>query len=573
MSLTQQAGSTRPSPASAVALGHGDLGQPWWTRSLVAAALLIVVYAGIVALADPRGTLGTDTGGKLATLAEMSAHDTWDPDIGYWAAPADPDTLAHPLYYTVRFEDRYVNVTTLPMLFAAKPLSDLGGVRLALALPMLGAIGAAFAARGLAARFGARFPDRAFWYVGLLSPIAIYALDLWEHTIGVALMGGAIVALVDLADDRRGALLAGLGAGLAFGAAATLRTEALLYGAACTGVALVLVARRRPGRAVVAGGAALAGVVVMLVANEMLERAVLGDPLRSGRAADTAASAGGDLSTRIGEGIRTSIGLNYSDLAVDALVGSVVFAALATAVVLAGRPRSAPRHLVEALAAAVVLYVVRFRTGLSFVSGMFAATPLAVAGFVGAGGAKRLRHRWLVATAVGCLPAVWAVQFVGGAGPQWGGRYVLASGWVLGVAGLVVLETMPRAVSRTFVGLALVVTVYGVAFAVDRTHDAARLADAIVAREEPLVVARVGHVFREAGAEYTRDRPWLTAVDAEAFAVVVDMIAVERPTSIAVITYPDDGTLVIPAYRVTGREPLAFFSERLEVRHYEPAGP
>lgn len=537
--------------------------------------LLIVVYAGIVALADPRGTLGTDTGGKLATLAEMSARDTWDPDVGYWAAASDPDTLAHPLYYTVRFEDRYVNVTTLPMLFAAKPLYELGGVRLALALPMLGALGAAFAGRALAGRLGARFPDRAFWCVGLFSPIAIYALDLWEHTIGVALMGGAVVVLVDLVDERRGAVFAGLTAGLAFGAAATLRTEALLYGAACTAVALALVLRCRPRRAVVAGGAALAGVAVMLVANELFERAVLGDPLRSGRAAGTATSAGSNLSTRIGEGIRTSIGLNYSDLAVDALVGSLVFVALAAAVVLAGRAGSKPRHLVEALGAAGVLYLVRLRTGLSFVSGMFAATPLAVAGVVGAtggSGINRLRHRWLVTTALGCLPAVWAVQYVGGAGPQWGGRYVLLSGWVLGVAGVVVLDTLPRRVVQVFVGLAVVVTAYGVGFAVDRTHDAARLADAIVARDEPVVVARVGHVFREAGAEYTRSRPWLTAVDDAAFAVVVDTIAERRPAAVAVITYPDDGALAIPGYRVTGREPLAFFSERLEVRHYEPAG-
>ena len=42
------------------------------------------------ALNDPRGTLGTDTGGKLATLHMMEQRGSLDPDVGYWAAALRP---------------------------------------------------------------------------------------------------------------------------------------------------------------------------------------------------------------------------------------------------------------------------------------------------------------------------------------------------------------------------------------------------------------------------------------------------------------------------------------------------
>ena len=59
--------------------------------------LLLIVYAGLsFALNDPRGTLGTDTGGKLATLQMMERHGGLDPDIGYWADASRPGRDAPP---------------------------------------------------------------------------------------------------------------------------------------------------------------------------------------------------------------------------------------------------------------------------------------------------------------------------------------------------------------------------------------------------------------------------------------------------------------------------------------------
>jgi hypothetical protein len=192
--------------------------------------LLVAVYGLLSLLNDPRGTLGTDTGGKLATLATMDRNGTFDPDLGYWAEVYDRDGDLHPLYYTTHVGERWVNVTTLPMVLAARPLYSLGGERAVLLLPMLGAAFAALAARALARRIGGGDGWFAFWTVGLATPLAVYALDFWEHAPGVGLALWAIVFTFDVVDGRAG-WRGALASGALFGAAATMRTEALVYAA------------------------------------------------------------------------------------------------------------------------------------------------------------------------------------------------------------------------------------------------------------------------------------------------------------------------------------------------------
>src|SRR5713226_9786935 len=162
--------------------------REWLERPLVACLLLFAIYGALSSFNDPRGTLGTDTGGKFATLHVMDQRGTLDPDIGYWAERSDPKGVLHPLYYTFRAGGKWVNVTTLPMLYAAYPLYHVLGERGALILPMFGSVLAALAARALALRLGARTGWTAFWTIGLVRPLAIYALDFWEHSFGVAAM-------------------------------------------------------------------------------------------------------------------------------------------------------------------------------------------------------------------------------------------------------------------------------------------------------------------------------------------------------------------------------------------------
>ncbi|HVT75485.1 MAG TPA: hypothetical protein VHD87_00530, partial [Acidimicrobiales bacterium] len=300
--------------------------------ALLASTVLLAIYLVLSLGNDTRGFLGTDTGGKVATLRAMDAHHNFDPDVGYWAAKWDPSGALHPLYYTSHIGDRWVNVTTLPAVLAADPLYRALGYRGALLLPMLGAVACALAAAALARRLGARDGGRlAFWLVGLASPVAIYALDFWEHTLGLAAMAWATIVLVDVVQRRRAAWF-GVGAGVLFGVAATMRTEALAFGAVATAIACLVMVRTRVTAAVVTGACVAAGLAVPLLANQALEHAVLGSSLRSTRAEQTVSDAGSsDSAGRVKEAAITTVGVTSAGDTPSLVFGAAIAAAVALA--------------------------------------------------------------------------------------------------------------------------------------------------------------------------------------------------------------------------------------------------
>jgi hypothetical protein len=510
-----------------------------WRRPLAACALLFVVYLALSFLNDPRGSLGTDSGGKLATLAAMEESGRAVPDVGYWAAAADPRGVLHPLYYTERVGDHWVNVTTLPMLYAGRPLYRIGGERALLALPMLGAVLCALAARRVARLLGGD-GMAAFWAVGLATPVAVYALDFWEHTLGLACMLFGVAILVELARGATGAGAA-LGAGALFGFAATMRTEALVYLAVGTAVALasLLVRRTYLARVVALGAAIGAGASAVLVANQLVERLVLGAGFRAGRAAGTAGAAGTGLAGRVGEAFTTTFGLNGLRPPVDVIAGGAVVALVAVAVLALGF-RAEPNRVVGvgALAVATVVFVARFGDGLGFVPGFLVASPLAVAGLCFGWRVRRASNVLLVA--VSSLPLVWLLQYQGGARPQWGGRYVLCSGALLAVAGVVVLRRRRAAFVAT-VAFSLLVTAFGVAWLSERSHSVAYGMERVLARHDDAVISTDAHLFREGGAFYEPGRHWLTAVTATDLRRAAAVVSNAGDREVAVIAREGDG--------------------------------
>lgn len=521
-----------------------------------AALLLLAVYVVLSLALDVRGTLGTDTGGKLATLAEMDRRSSLVPDVGYWAGQADPEAVAHPLYYTQRFDQGYVNVTTLPMLLAARPLDAMGGSRLVLLLPMLGGVLTAVAARRLAVRLGSVRPDVVFWVVGLASPTLIYSLDVWEHSLGLGLMAlGADAAFgaVERVAMRWAAL-----SGVAFGVAATMRTEALLYFAAVAVVFAVVMWRRAPRKTPAAVAALLAGAFAPLGINEILERALLGDALRSARASDTLVAGGARVGDRFEEGLRTLVGLNLADH--DIVIGAVLAGLLVAAAT--GVTRSLPRVVNVALLGASLLLIVRMAAGVGFVSGMVSAFPITA--FAVAAPTRRLRV--VAIAAVSVLPAVWGLQYLGGAGPQWGGRYVLFPGLILAVVGMIALERAHVVIRRWVVGLTVCVTAFGFVSVAQRTHDVADTGEQIAALDDDVVVSTEAHLLREVGHEYSRQRRWLTAVGPQARALVANLLRDQRPRRFAVITRGD--AIEVPIGYVEWSEPLEFLGVDFVVRHY-----
>lgn len=509
--LTTHAASTASEGA-----GPARAPRPVWYRSTWAAcALLMLVYVALsFTLNDPRGTLGTDTGGKLATLHMMEERGGLDPDVGYWAERYDPKGDLQPLYYTYRVGGRWVNVSTLPMVYAAYPLYAVGGDRAVLLLPMLGAVLAALAAAALARRLGGGDGRMTFWIIGLVTPVAIYALDFWEHSIGLALILWAVVLVWDVM-ERRAGWRAALGAGALFGLAATMRTEALVYLVVTVGLACVvlLVRQRSLARPLVVGSCALAGAFAALVGNRLLEQLTLGADLRGARVTGTASTSGGAMATRVKEAFTTTVGVGFAGMRPSSewVVGAalVVLIAAGAWLLTSDDRRRVAVGIVCAVVAGVV-YLDRFTQGLGFVPGLLVASPFAAVGVVLAWKTPGLR--WPAAVAVAALPVAWVSQFSGGADAQWGARYLLTSGEVLAVVGCVALRTHRRALVATVI-LSALVTLGGITWLSVRSHTVADGMETILARHDQMLISRQPHMLREGGAFYDADRRWLTATD------------------------------------------------------------
>jgi hypothetical protein len=542
-------------------------------RPLVACIVLLLGYVALSFANDARGTLGTDTGAKVATLKVMDERGKLDADVGYWAQRWDPSGRLHPLYNTGHLDGKWVNVTTLPALYAAFPLYRLGGYRAALLLPMLGSVLAALAARALAGRLGAdeQTAWTAFWLVGAASPLTIYALDFWEHSLGVACIGWALVLLMDVAAERRWA--SALGAGLLFGLAATMRTEALAYGAVLTAAAcaLVLLVRRDVVRAVGLGALVAIGLVVVMGANIGLERVTVGATLRTSRAvgaADLAVAKDTTGDSRIEEAVLTTVGLHPQLDASSYLIGAALLALLLLAALRGSGGDAGVARL--ALVGAGLLYFLRAADGLGFVPGIVAAAPITVVGLTALWGARWERR--LPLAAVAALPLVWAFQFTGGAAPQWAGRYLLPTTFVLVAVAATRLPALDTWVRRGFVSLAVAVTAFGLVWLSVRSHDVARTGVALQRRTEPVLVSGVAHLFREEGHWYG-DRRWLTVpTEAERplLAPVLRGAGVDR---FGWIDIQGARLPQVAGYERRGRSTVPFLSGlHLEVTQYVRAG-
>jgi hypothetical protein len=198
-----------------------------------------------------------------------------------------------------------------------------------------------------------------------------------------------------------------------------------------------------------------------------------------------------------------------------------------------------------------------FDAGLGFVSGMLVASPFAAVGLaIGWRGATRL----IVAMAVVALPCVWAVQYTGGAGPQWGGRYTLLSGALLLVAATVVLEGRRTALLAT-AAVAVLITGFGLSWLSVRSHWVARGFERIVDRQDQAVISGEAHVLREGGAFYTPERHWLTATNAGELGRAVQVVDRSGATEFAYIVSDEaDLPRVLGGYRRSRTERVRFLT-------------
>jgi hypothetical protein len=247
---------------------------------------------------------------------------------------------------------------------------------------------------------------------------------------------------------------------------------------------------------------------------------VLGEPMRSGRTSGAASGGFARIGLRVEEGLITTLSPFPGAGSTGWLIGICLLGALVYTAVNATRP-AARRLAVTGAVITVMIYLLRLADGLGFVPGLVAATPLAAVGL--ALGWARPASRFVVAAAVLPLPLVVAFQFVGGASPQWAGRYLLFSGFLLATVGLAERRRMERWAQVGVIGLSVAVTVFGFAWLVDRSHAIADAGRALDARSEPVLISANGFVPREFGATYGARR-WLAAGNDEDLEVAVDVV-------------------------------------------------
>lgn len=551
-------------------------------RPAAAVGLLVLLYLGVIALASPEGYLGTDTGAKVATLDRMVEDSTNRPDVGYWAEEWDPDGAYHPLFDTLR-NDRgeWVNVTTLPMLLAARPLYAAGGYRVALLLPMLGGVAAALAARDIARRtVGAEAQDAAamdderrsragtaaFWVVGAASPVAVYAVDFWEHSIGAACMLWAIALLLRVVHGgplATATVAPAVGAGVLFGASATMRAETFVVAFVAVGAAcLVTLLRRRPVAAVVAGVSTIVGFAGPWLANARLESWLGGNSRTRRVSSEAQREFWTEAGERFEEAAITWFGVPGTGFPTQAVLGAVAVGSLLAALVLhrRGEERIA-RYLV---CTSVAVYALFATSGLAFVPGALVASPVAVLAVVAV--RDRNARQFLVPVALGATLLTWTFQLLGGAGPQWGGRYLLAPTLVLTALGAGRLGEAPRPVRRGAAGLAVAVTLFGAAWVVERTNDAERVFDELVAADVDVVVSTNGFFVREGGPAVF-ERRFLSLGRETELHGAIDVVAAAGLDSVGVLTTASTAPTDV-AGSFDGTDELRFVGVRLYLHRY-----
>jgi hypothetical protein len=508
--------------------------NPWFVAPVAIAIGLLIFYGLASLVMDPSGYLSTDTGGKTATVAGMSERSDWSPEIGYWAEAWDPEGTLHPYWGTVRRGDIWVNVTSLPMVLAARPLWDLGGERAVLLLPMLGSVFAALAAGRLSVRFGAKRAWPTTLIVGLASPVAIYALDFWEHSIGLALMAWGFVWGLNALDHRSliTTTMSAGASGLAFGLAANMRQEAMIYGFVA-GVFLFWNLWRVHQQSGSKKSSALwampavvmaAGAITMIAANVALERQFYGSSLRVGRSA-TAISSGGSAGIQLR---LTEAGITFASPINTGHWISVVLGAMVAIGLIWGTighlRRTEMRRPMALVGLGVLMLLLRLITfGPTFIPGMVAAAPLAGAGM----GLAWLQKRPApLVLALAPLPLVWYFQYPGAAVPQWGGRYVLATGLLLTAYAMGQWHKFGDTFNRWAKGLVVasgLITLIGLAFLSRRSHGFAEGTQYLADRSEPVLIFENPFLPRESGPVGV-DEQWLAAWDRETRALALDLM-------------------------------------------------
>jgi len=263
------------------------LRQPW---AVAAAVLVLVVYAGVLAAMPKGGFWSPDEGAKLIQLHSITWGQRLEYAVAYGAARLDPTYAFYPTrcyhedLYPVPLPDGGVKFHW-PIWFslAQRPLLAAFGLTGLYLIPLLSGWLIAVLAGYLVRAWDPGLAPWAIGLVGLGTPIAFFSLTFWEHTPSV-LLGLAALAIVASPRLRRPRTLWLIAPLLV--AAAALRVETLLFGAAVVGACLAS-APRAPAAEDAAGQRAakvvnwrVAAAVALAVAAGVALLLAIGLPIR-----------------------------------------------------------------------------------------------------------------------------------------------------------------------------------------------------------------------------------------------------------------------------------------------------
>ena len=453
---------------------------------------VIVIIAG-----DSRAFSGSDAGGRAASVQAAVENGGCDHDLDYWASTWDPEGVAHPMLTSATAEDRFVQPASIPYVCSASIASRTFGQPWGLAVPVTGVLMAAAGAWLLDRELGGS-GLLAMLLVGAVGPVAFYGSDHWEHApaVGCAVLGTAVILV-------RGSMASGVVGGLLWGLALTLRTEtAIVALTLAVAVAMVGPMRRsfleRWSRSLLL----VVSAVAVGVLDRFLQARLIGTDYRTARAGGQVSSAATDLGERASDALVTSFALvpTIPPTPGIAIGSGLVVCVLVLALCAKG---SIDSRIAAAGFAAAAIGLVGYRMfNLGFVPGLFAATPLAVFGVVVAGRAAPALVRVLAGASLLALPAVWALQWTGNLGPQWGGRYSLTSGVLLVVCGLVLVRESRSLVASAGVLVAsLLIGVTGLVWHVERTQTFAAVVEQVLELPcEDVLISTSTYLLREGGS-------------------------------------------------------------------------
>lgn len=238
------------------------------------AATVILLCASYVTISTLTFFV-SDTGLRFLQIRQLIEQDWHTFSIMYPGRFVDPTGAHFPYYYafSVVKGQIFLHISPFFPLLAAVLYSHIGVIGLSV-IPVLGTVVTAWATYRLL-RLSEVEPARlAFWATAFATPLLFYSLELWDHTIGTALMllGVYGVARGIRSELRVPTVLGGIAIGLAPGQ----RPEAYVFGIALGGALLVAVRARRRWEALamyVAGG--LLGVLPVWI----LQYRWIGHPL------------------------------------------------------------------------------------------------------------------------------------------------------------------------------------------------------------------------------------------------------------------------------------------------------